>query len=250
MPIYPFLHPLVLALLSIVWSSISYSYPRFACLTCCITSTEHNSERSHGRKSWQDYDDSLKRTRYHRIPEPHFFVFILANALPLLTLFFGLAASFPPAPARAAFLSLDRFRTRSLSTFTFTPFSARALVRFFASRRATRSGSVALTFLRSSLGRCASFAPSSGLPLGVCFVAGTSRGADADLELEGPACGLLWAEDAMEDAGERVDLNARSLGPPGRVLQRCTRSLRFANLSLDSSSARISSTHSRSYRQA
>lgn len=44
---------------------------------------------------------------------------------------------------------------------------------------------------------------------------------------------------------EGVDLTLKEV--PGIVLHLCTRNLRFANLSLDSSSARISSTHSLSY---
>ena len=52
-------------------------------------------------------------------------------------------------------------------------------------------------------------------------------------------------EDDLVEAEEGVDLILNEV--PGIVLHLCTLNLRFANLSLDSSSARISSTHSLSY---
>ncbi len=52
----------------------------------------------------------------------------------------------------------------------------------------------------------------------------------------------------MEAAVEVVAAEGRPrpLSKPGKVLQRSTRNLRFANLSLPGSRASISSTHSRS----
>lgn len=87
---------------------------------------------------------------------------------------------------------------------------------FFASLLATRSASVDLICLRSSFGSPDSFSPRRGSPFGTTTV------------------------------GARSFLCVTSCFVPGAVLQRCTRSLRFANLSFSSSRARSSSTHSRS----
>ena len=105
---------------------------------------------------------------------------------------------------------------------------------FFARRRARRSGSTALAALRSALDKCASCAPKSGLPfgntaVGVGFVDGRALLEGAIVEGVAAARGLLGV-----------------LSEPGKVLQRSTRNLRFANLSLPGSRASISSTHSRS----
>jgi len=68
-----------------------------------------------------------------------------------------------------------------------------------------------------------------------------------------PRAGLPLGIEGMGVAGALDLLGAGDLGPvlveeraPGKVLHRCTLSLRFANLSLFSSMAKISSTHSRS----
>jgi hypothetical protein len=58
---------------------------------------------------------------------------------------------------------------------------------------------------------------------------------------------LTWELDP-EPLGELVDGGTFGVDDePVRVLQRCNRSLRLANLRFVSSSARTSSTHSRSY---
>lgn len=159
--------------------------------------------------------------------DDYFFVFIFDNAFPLRTRFLV----FDPAAAAPPFLSFGLFRTRSLSdAFAFTPFSANAFACFFARRRATRSASVDLTCLRSSFERPSSFAPRFGSPLGTCTGVGRARGRG-------------WLAVAGADF---VGTLFCTLGAPGRVLQRWTRSLRFANLRRSISRARTSSTHSRS----
>ena len=161
--------------------------------------------------------------------QPYFFVFIFANAFPLLTRPFFLSPCLP-----TAFFSPGRLRTRG---FDFTPCSASSFACFFAIRRATRSGSAAFARLRSSFGKCEIRAPSAGLPFGAGPVLRDTegrRGAGVFVEVDVEVEGLVLANLGV------------TLAEPGTVLQRCTRSLRFANLSWVSSSARISSTHCRS----
>jgi hypothetical protein len=91
-----------------------------------------------------------------------------------------------------------------------------------------------LAALRSALDKWASCTPRSGLPLGtvvgvpVSFVDG-------------------WRVLREGAADEVRGLRSGALSELGRVLQRSTRNLRLANLSLLSSRASISSTQSRSY---
>lgn len=159
-------------------------------------------------------------------------MFIFANAFPLLTRPFFFSPCFT-----TALFSPGRFRIRSRSTrgVDLTPFSASCFACFFAILRATRSGSAAFAFLRSSFGKCEICAPSAGLPFGFGAVA-VSR----DVE------GRRGAGDFAGAEGAGLANLGTTLALPGTVLQRCTRSLRFANLSWASSSARISSTHWRS----
>ena len=71
--------------------------------------------------------------------------------------------------------------------------------------------------------------PRSGLPLGIAVGMGF---VDGRAVREGGAVEVRGSREALDE--------------PGRVLQRSTRSLRLANLSLPGSRASISSTHSRS----
>lgn len=123
------------------------------------------------------------------------------------------------------------FRTRARS-FLCSGICRALRAFFFARRRATRSGSVALAALRSALDKWASFGPRSGLPLGTVVGVGF---VDVRVIREG----------APEEV--RVRESRGALGDLGKVLQRSTRSLRLANLSFLGSRASISSTHSRSY---
>lgn len=123
------------------------------------------------------------------------------------------------------------FRTRARS-FLCSEIGSALRAFFFAMRRATRSGSTALAALRSALDKWASRGPRSGLPLGT-------------------GVGVVGFEDGRalrEGADEEEEWGSRGalLSELGRVLQRSTRSLRLANLSLPGSRASISSTHSRS----
>ncbi len=105
---------------------------------------------------------------------------------------------------------------------------------FFASRRATRAESTALAALRSALDKWASCTPRSGLPLSTVL---------------GAPVGFVGGWRVLREgaADEVRGLRDGALSDPGRVLQRSTRSLRLANLSLLGSRASISSTQSRSY---
>ena len=121
------------------------------------------------------------------------------------------------------------FRTRSRSFLCSGTCNAlRAF--FFASRRAMRSGSTALAALRSAFDKWASRGPRSGLPLGTVMGVSFVDGCALRKEV---AEGMRASRDAL-------------LSELGKVLQRSTRSLRLANLSLPGSKASISSTHSRS----
>lgn len=161
-------------------------------------------------------------------------MFIFEIALSLLTLLLAFSFLGP-----AALFSPTRLRTRTLSTFDLTPFSANSFAFFFAILRATRSTSDALIFLRSSLGKCWIFVPSSGLPRGIVVL----RALEVPENLRGEREGLEWGVRALGCLDDDVVL------PLGMTLQRWTRSLRLANLSLLASRAKISSTHSRSYRE-
>ena len=134
-----------------------------------------------------------------------------------------------PAPLRSAVF----FRTRTRSFFC-SGICRVLRAFFFASRRATRAGSTALTALRSALDRWASCVPSSGLPFG------TAVGVPVSF-VDG------WRVLREGAADEVRGLRSGVLSELGRVLQRSTRSLRLANLSLLGSRASISSTQSRSY---
>ncbi len=96
-----------------------------------------------------------------------------------------------------------------------------------------RAGSTALAALRSALDKWASCAPRSGLPLGITVVGASF--------VDGRR---VLREGAVEEV---LGLQGGALSELGMVLQRSTRNLRLANLSLLCSRASISSTHSRSY---
>lgn len=150
----------------------------------------------------------------------YFFVFLFAMLFSLLTLpllvFFG-----GPLPS---FLASPVLRTLSRCLFCRgTPCLASAILAFFlATLRATRSTSVALTRLRSSLVSLTSFSPRDGSPFGI-------GGTGALLDV---FCTGLEGETFLIEVGPD--------------LHRWTRSFRFANLSSPGSSARISSTQVRS----
>ena len=146
----------------------------------------------------------------------YFLVFFFATLSVLLILLLGFLSSLVP-PDDLFFLA----RSRSFPRPVITPGAKAILAFFFANLLATRSASVDLRCLRSSFDKPASFSPSDGSPFGITTAAG--------------ACFL--------DFGVAVTGGFE----PGNVLQRCTRSLRLANLSLVSSSAKSSSTHALSY---
>lgn len=112
----------------------------------------------------------VARGKKHYSELPYFFVFIFDNALLLLTRFLLFSGA-------AGFLSFGLFLTRSLSVSrALTPLSASAFAFFFASRLATRSASVALTFFRSSLDSPAIFVPRAGSPFGTGIGVAAGRG--------------------------------------------------------------------------
>lgn len=140
----------------------------------------------------------------------YFFVFRLDRLCSLLTLLAGLDGACFPGPA-----GFFRTLSRTLTSLPIAP-----LAFFFSNRLATRSASDDLTCFRASLLRCTRRSPRDGSPARTVTGA---LGLDVD-----EAGGVLLVGAALRLV---------------KVLQRCTRSLRFANLSLPSSRATISSTH-------
>ena len=129
------------------------------------------------------------------------------------------------------FRRILRTRTRS---FPFSGIRRELRAFFLARRRASRSGSTALAALRSALDKWTSCAPRLGLPFGIALGVGFVTGE--------------WVGGVVDAEVVAAEGRPGALREPGKVLQRSTRNLRFANLSLPGSSASISSTHSRSYR--
>lgn len=159
---------------------------------------------------------------------PHFFMFLFSTLFSLRTRLFLRRAGAPAPLGSAVFL---RTRTRSFP-FSGTRRELRAF--FLARRRASRSGSTALAALRSALDKWTSCAPRLGLPFGIALGVGFVTGE--------------WVGGVVDAEVVAAEGRPGALREPGKVLQRSTRNLRFANLSLPGSSASISSTHSRSYR--
>lgn len=175
----------------------------------------------------QDISSYRTTRRDHII---YFLVFSFDIALSLFTLFFPLSLVF-------CLWTFGRFLVLSFS-IAFTPFSMSAILpfaAFLANRLVTRSASAFFAVLRSSFDRWEILGPSDGSPFGIDPVS---------VGRESAAVGLRDFEilcEAFADGPGVILFFA-----PGIVLQRCTRSLRLANLSRLSAIVRISSTHSRS----
>ena len=159
----------------------------------------------------------------------YFFTFFLRTALSLLILVFPLTLSF--APLRL--LVLPKIDVALLALLKRTPsFSSAPRAFFLANLRAKRSGSDDLYAFLSSLDKDLRRSPSFGSPLGIKSVSG--------------CLGFRrWRFVLSPEEGSRTAFWGLEI--PGRVLQRCILSFRFANLTESSSSARISSTESISY---
>ena len=159
----------------------------------------------------------------------NFLKFFLVIALSLLTL-----ALLPFLPLFSDFPWLGCFLSRTLA-FVFVPslfIDRRAF--FFASRRATLSGSVDFIFFRISLDRPAILSPSCGSPYTWADATWEAR---SDFPLG--ACISRWG---------RLEVSLFPSLAFGTILHFWTRSLRFANLNFPCSNARTSSTQSRSYK--
>jgi len=132
-------------------------------------------------------------------------------------------------------LVLERIRFRCLVKAFPALGPIAILIFFFANLLATLSRSADLYRLRSSFERPANFAPSKGSP-----------GTAGTVSLRWPSRFDFVTSVGFDEGSCFFGVVVPFCPILGTVLHRCTRSLRLANLSLDSSIAKISSMHTRS----